>query len=77
MPKLGERRREAIPRIQTNLNLPKSTRDQIEGALDGQRFRTMTDVVIAAMKLFTDVKTKESIHENSVLTTTSSREVRA
>ena len=64
MPKLGERQKETIARVSTNFHLPQETRNQIENAIDGQRYRSMTDVVIAAMNLFTVIKGKESIHEN-------------
>lgn len=49
-PKLGKRK-PAVARYQTNLNLPEKTRDQIEKAAR-KYYKSMTDIIAMAMDQF-------------------------
>jgi hypothetical protein len=59
MPRLNERKVEdAIP---TYLRLPRTTRAELESAIDGERIKTLTDAMIEAAKLLAkQVKRKSS-----------------
>jgi hypothetical protein len=53
------KRREAIPRIQTNLNLPIATREKIE-KMARKHYLTMTDIIINAVEAYS----KSSINKD-------------
>jgi hypothetical protein len=48
MPKLNQNRVERVP---TMLNLPKTTRNDLESAIGHDDIKTLTDAVVAAAKL--------------------------
>ena len=52
------KKREAIPRVQTNLNLPMVTRDKIE-KLARQNYSTLTEVIVAAIDQYTQETKKD------------------
>ena len=39
------------PRVATCLQLPQSTRERLEAAIDGKNIKSLTDAVVAASKL--------------------------